>query len=174
MDQKINNSNPHIWRLSFNFRFPSRKSQSQQKLAKKITHFAIKFPSKRFILRTSNHSTLRKTYSRNTAKKLTHFTNFPVNMLLIDVRKSNCTASFLEAQELYSRRTWKANACIFLIYIPKENFCSRDVGSFYLVGDWIISLRPLAFLKCFKIFILIEIFWNSTIFQHFDTSINSI
>ena len=32
----------------FNFRFSSRKSQSQQKLAKKITHFTIKFCSKNF------------------------------------------------------------------------------------------------------------------------------
>ena len=30
----------------FNFRFFSRKSQSQQKLAKKITHFTIQFHSK--------------------------------------------------------------------------------------------------------------------------------
>ena len=30
----------------FNFRFSSRKSQSQQKLAKKITHFTIQFRSK--------------------------------------------------------------------------------------------------------------------------------
>ena len=27
------------WSLAFNFRFSSRKSQSQQKLTKKITHF---------------------------------------------------------------------------------------------------------------------------------------
>ena len=34
--------------LFFNFGFSSRKSQSQQKLAKKITHFTIKFCSKNF------------------------------------------------------------------------------------------------------------------------------
>ena len=37
------------WTLSkffFNFRFSSRKSQSQQKLAKKITHFTTQFRSK--------------------------------------------------------------------------------------------------------------------------------
>ena len=38
----------------FNIRFSSRKSQSQQKLAKKITHFTIQFRSKTsLILRTS-------------------------------------------------------------------------------------------------------------------------
>ena len=49
LEQKINDSKPHIWILSFNFRFSSTKSQNQQKLAKKITHFTnltIRFCSK--------------------------------------------------------------------------------------------------------------------------------
>lgn len=41
LDQKLNDSKPHFWSLSMNFRFFGRKSKSQQKLAKKITHFAI-------------------------------------------------------------------------------------------------------------------------------------
>ena len=47
MDQKINHSKPHSWSLSINFRFCGRKSQSQQKLAKRITHFTIQFCSKK-------------------------------------------------------------------------------------------------------------------------------
>ena len=43
---RINNLKPHIWSLSINFRFSGRKSQSQQKLAKKVTHFTIQFRSK--------------------------------------------------------------------------------------------------------------------------------
>ena len=39
MNQKINHSKHHIWSLSFTFRFSARKSQSQQNLSKKITHF---------------------------------------------------------------------------------------------------------------------------------------
>ena len=35
-----------ITRFFFNFRFSSRRSQSQQRLAKKITHFTIQFCSK--------------------------------------------------------------------------------------------------------------------------------
>ena len=57
---------------------------------------------------------------------------------------------------------------------PFENFCCRDVGSFYLVVGWIISCMQMAVWdswNVFKFFILIEIFGNSTIFQHFDTSI---
>ena len=36
----------NIIRVFFNFRFSSRKTQNQQKLAKKITHFVIQFRSK--------------------------------------------------------------------------------------------------------------------------------
>ena len=91
MDQNINDSKSHIWifflkillqeynffyirqhvlvdtvRVFFNFRFFSSKSQSQQKLTKKITHFTIQFCS----------------------KNLTHFTNLysldiENNMLLL-------------------------------------------------------------------------------------------
>ena len=61
LDQNINDSKTPIWSLFFNFRFSSRKSQSQQKLAKNITRFTIKFRSKNLIiLRTSTHSTFKK------------------------------------------------------------------------------------------------------------------
>ena len=43
LDQTKNNSKILIWSLTFNFRYSSINSQSQQKLAKKITHFTIQF-----------------------------------------------------------------------------------------------------------------------------------
>ena len=46
LNKKITDSKPHIWSLSFNFRFSSRKSQNQQKLTKKMTHFRTQFHSK--------------------------------------------------------------------------------------------------------------------------------
>ena len=67
-----NNSKPHIWSLSLNFNFFSRKSESQQKLAKKIIHFRIKFPSKN--IRFTNHNSLniiKSIFPQNTAKNLT-------------------------------------------------------------------------------------------------------
>ena len=42
----MNDSKPHNWSLSTSFRFFRRKFQSQQKLAKYITHFTIQFCSK--------------------------------------------------------------------------------------------------------------------------------
>ena len=44
--QKLNDLKPHTWNLSNNFRFSGRKSQSQEKLAKRITHFTVRFRSK--------------------------------------------------------------------------------------------------------------------------------
>ena len=91
-----------------------------------------------------------------------------------------CTAPFLDAQELYSRSTLKANVHI-LLYISVRKFISKDVVRFFwvglgLVGGWTISIRRLAVWasqNVLQFFILIEIFGNSTLFQHFNSSIYS-
>ena len=95
------------WTLSefffLNFRFSSKKSQSQQKLAKKVTHFTIQFHSK-------------------------NLTNIPANMYLLGVRKNICTAPFLDAQELYSWSILKANLCIFLYISVTKVLFSRHTS----------------------------------------------
>ena len=55
LDQQINDQKHHIWSLSFNVRFSGKKSQKQQKLAKKITHFAQK--RRLYNFQTSTHPT---------------------------------------------------------------------------------------------------------------------
>ena len=98
------------------FRFSSRKSQSQQKQAKKSTPFAIQFrPKTSLILRTSTHLTLKIICSRNTVKNLSVFRNFWANMFLFGIWKNICFESFLDAQELHSWSTLKANVCNFCI-----------------------------------------------------------
>ena len=94
VNQKINHSKHHIWSLSFTFRFSARKSQSQQNLSKKITHFKIQFFPKNLTRFTNLNSlnSVKKKYSGNTAKKLTHFANFPPTMFLLGVRKNICAA----------------------------------------------------------------------------------
>ena len=71
----------------FNFRFSSRKSQSLQKLAEKVTYFTIQFCSiTSLISRTSTHLTLKKNiFPANifTAKNLSHFTNLPADIWLV-------------------------------------------------------------------------------------------
>ena len=103
----------------FQFRFSSRKSQSQEKLAKEITNFTIQ--KTLLILQTSTHSTLQIACSRNRVKNISNFKDFPAEMFLLGVRENICTAIFLDAQELHCWSTLKANVYIFL-YISVRKF----------------------------------------------------
>ena len=113
----------------------------------------------------------------NTAKILSEITkNFPANMFLFGVRKKHLHSIVSWRPKLHSWSTLKANVRLFL-YISVR----KDVVRFYLMGGGlggssIISLRRLVFwasLNVLQLFILIEIFVNSTI-QHFDTFIYSL
>ena len=119
----------------FNFRFSSKKSQSQQKLAKKITHF-------------------------------------PANMFLFAVRKNICTAPFLDAEELHSWSTLKANVRIFL-YISIRKFFFQRRNKILSDGRWVggrlnnvfKAARCFGLVKCFRIF---HINWNFWKFNYFS------
>ena len=79
----------NIIRVFFlDFRFSSRKSQSQQKLAKKFTHFTIQFRSKD-LMNLSSLDIENNIFSCNTAKNLSHFTNFLANTFLLGFRKKH-------------------------------------------------------------------------------------
>ena len=101
-------SSRHFQSFFLNFRFPSRKSHSQQILAKKITHFTIQFCSKN-ILWTSTNLTMEIICSRSTTKSLVHFTNFPAKIFSFGVRKNICTTPFLDFEE------WKHMSVYFCI-----------------------------------------------------------
>ena len=106
---------------------------------------------------------MRKIYSRNTAKHLTHFTNFWATMFLVCVRKSICTALFLEAKELYFWSTWKASVCIFE-YISIRKFLFQWRRKLLSGGGLNNFLKADHCLKCFKIlhfnlnFLVIQLF----------------
>ena len=91
LDQKINDYKPHIWSLSINFGFSSRKSQTQQKLAKNLTHF-------------TNINPLNITKYLLPQHRQKYVSCWCQNIF---------TAPFLETQELHSPSTWKVNVCIF-------------------------------------------------------------
>ena len=80
----------------FNFRYSSRKSESQQKLANKIIHFTIQFRSES-LTHFMNLNSLD-----NATKNFSDFKNFSADMFLFGVRKKICTAPFLDALELHS------------------------------------------------------------------------
>ena len=158
LDQNLSDSESHIWnsffediisgmqlynirphvpvdiiRVFFNFRFSSRKSQSQQKLEKRSLILQYSFAQKTsFILRTSTHLTSKLIWSRNTVKNLSAFTNFPANMFLFDVRKSICTAPFLDAQELFLKHF--ESKCLYIsVYLRKKIFVPETQERFYMV-----------------------------------------
>ena len=83
--------------------YQKRSHILQYSFAKKIS----------LILRTLTHLTLKMIFFRNTVKNLSDSTNVPANMFI-------CTTPFLDAQELCSWSTLKANLCIFLISLKKK------------------------------------------------------
>ena len=106
---------------------------------------------------------MRKIYSHNTAKNLTHFTNFPASMFLVGVRKSICTTLFLKAKEPHFRSTWKASLCIFG-YISVRKFLFQWRRKLLSDGGLNNFLKADHCLKCFKIlhfnlnFLVIQLF----------------
>ena len=117
MEQNKNDSKSHIsnhffWKILFRayklFSFLHltvdvvRKSQSQQKLMKKITHFTVQFRSKNFTQFTNlNSFNVENNMLPPTKKNLFHFTNFSANMFLFVDRKIISITPFLDVQELH-------------------------------------------------------------------------
>ena len=103
-----------------------------------------------FILRISTLLKLKMkiSCSQNTDKKLSQFTNFPANMFLFGVRKIICTAPFLDAQELLSWSTLKANVCIFLcislrkFLLPRcSKILSGSMGGWWRLNNFLKAAR---------------------------------
>ena len=69
--------------ISINLKFSGRKFQSQHKLVKKYQYNTVSLKNLH-----SAHLTLQRIYSCNTAKNLTHFTNFPGNFFPDGIRKT--------------------------------------------------------------------------------------
>ena len=167
VDQNTNKSKSHIWNSLFEniisvlgiqlfcirphvsldiirvfliFYFSSRKSQSQQRLVKKITHFTIQFRSKNLTHFTNlNSLDIENDTLSQHSQKLSHFTNFPAN-------------------QFYKFYKFSVYFCIY----PLENFSSRDVVRSYLVevgrgvGERLFNFFKaaccLSLVKCFTIF----------------------
>ena len=93
-----------------NFRFSCRKSQSQQKLAKKITHFTIQFCSKNLTHFTNlNSFDIENNMLSQHSQKPLWLYKFYAKHFSVWCQKSICTAPFLDAQERHSWSTLKRN-----------------------------------------------------------------
>ena len=125
------------------------------------------------ILRTSTHLTLKIVCSRNTAKNLSDFTNFPPNVSVWCQKKIFALHHFLTPKNCILDLKHFESKCLYIsIYVFKKNFCFRDAVMFYLVRcwmglGWIIFWRRLAvwaLQNVLQFFVLIEILENSTVF----------
>ena len=154
-----------IIRVFFIFRFSSRKSQRQQKLAKKITHFTIQFRSKNLAYFTKiNSLDIENNMLQKCNQKPFWLYKFSGNMF---------TAPFLDSKELHSWTTLKANAWIFLYISLRKLLFQRR---FYLQGfirqgvglgrlnNFLKAARCLGLVKCFTIFRFNWYFWKFNCF----------
>ena len=150
----------------FNFRFSSREPQGQQKLTKKATHFAIELRSRHL-----NSLNIEKYMLPQHSQKHLSLYEFS-SKNLVGVGKNICIAPFLDAQELHSRSTLKANVCIFL-YIFVKDFLSQRCsklssgGEFGRLNNFLKGARCLDLVKRFTIFHFKWNFWKFNYFSAF-------
>ena len=105
-----------------NSRVSSRKSQSQKKLAKKITHFTIQFRSKNLtILWASTHLTLKITCYVHQEYSLTNLPNFQQTCFCLVSEKILAQHHFLTPKNRILEVLWKK--CLYIsVYLFKKIF----------------------------------------------------
>ena len=82
------------------------------------------------------HLALKAICSCNTAKNLSGFTNFPASMFLFGVRKTFVLFDLLMPINCILEALWKQMS-VYISISPWEDFCSRDIVTFYLlVVSW--------------------------------------
>ena len=166
-------------RVFFNIRFSSRKSQSQQKLAKKITHFTIQFRSKNLTHFTNlNSFEIENNMLPKHSQKTFSVYKFSSKHVSVWCQKKHLHCTFLDAQELHFSSSLKANVCIFL-YISVKDILFQRRSKILCRGGW-FGLRQNDFHKvarclglanALQFYILIKTFGNSTIFQHLNKTL---
>ena len=145
----------------FYFRFWNRKSQSQQKLAKKITHFTIQFAQKTsLILRNSNHSTLRKICSTTSQK----------TFLTLQIFQQTCF--WLVSEKTFGLHF--ESKCLYIsLYLCKNIFVPETWEAFIWwsnggrLNHFHKAVHCLCFVKYFKIFHSNLNFWKLNCFSAF-------
>ena len=95
-----------------------------KKLAKRITYLPTQFCSKHLTHFTNlNSFDIEKICSRNTAKNLSHFTNFPANVWLVSQKQWHCTISRRPRSDFSKKFESK---CLYIsVYLPKKVFVSE-------------------------------------------------
>ena len=138
------------------------------------------------ILQTSANLTLKIICSRNTAKNISGFTNFPVYMLLFGVRKDICTQYFLTPKNCTLEVLWKERSVYFFMSLSLYflislyffiKFLLQTRSKFFSGGGWdwrgglsnfLKAASCLGFAHCFTIFCFDWNFWKFNYFSAFQ------
>ena len=163
--------------LFFNFGFSSRKSQSQQKLAKKITHFTIQFCSKNFT-HFANLNSLKMICSLSTAKNLSDFTNLEQTCFYLVSEKIFALHHFFTPKNCILETLWKyisvLNVCIFLyislrkiLFQRRSKGCDGEGRGVGRLNNFLKAACCLSLAQCFTIFHFIWYFWKLGYFLGF-------
>ena len=171
-------SNGHHQSFFLIFRFSSRKSQSQQKLARKITHFTIQFYSKNLTHFTNlNSLDIENNMLPQHDQKPFWLYKFSSKHISVWCQKKHlgCTISWRQRTAFF-KHFEKANVCIFLyISVRKCLFQRRSkilsegervgLGIGEMLNNFLKAARWLGLIKCFTIF---NFNWNFLKFKHFS------
>ena len=165
MKQKVNDSKPHISSLTFDFRLCSKKSPNQQKLAKQVTHFTIKFRSKNLAHFTNLNSLniIKNILPRHSQNPYSLYKFSSKNVSGWSQKKNISLSPFLDVQELHSQSTSKTILCIFL-YISVRKILFQKRRKFLSGGrlsNFLNAARCLDLAKCFRIFYFNWKFWKN-------------
>ena len=114
----------------FNFRSSSRKSQRQKR--SRIFYSTVLLKKTSLILRTSTRLALGITQTKTFLLRCQKTTATTTKKQKTKQRKNICTAPFFEGQELHS--CLHISVYLYVCISPWENFCSKHVVRFYLVG----------------------------------------
>ena len=162
----------------FYSRICSRKYQGQQKTAKEITHLTKHFCSKNLTHFTNPNSfEIENNMLSKHSQKAFLVYKFSRKYVSVSCQENYFHSTISWRPRATFLKHFERNVCIFL-YISLRKFlfqiCSKILsggmagggggGRLGVGGGWIISLRWLAVWVPYNVFILIEIFWNSTIF----------
>ena len=119
--------------LLYNFRFSSRKSQIQQKLAKKITHNTIQFRSKNL----ANFTNLDSLDTEN--NMLLQYSQRPFWLSKVS---SRLVYAWCQRKHLHCTISWRARTaflkyfeskCLYFLYMSVRKIFPKDVVTFFLM-----------------------------------------
>ena len=132
-----------------NLRFSSRNSQSLQKLVRKLTYFTtpFRFKSLTYVTNLKSLNVVENILPQH-SRKVTHFTNFPTNMLLVGIRKKNLHCTISKCPRTAFPKHWKRKYLYNPVYLWKK------------LNNFLKASHCLGLVKCFKIFYFNWKFWK--------------